>query len=95
MIFNDAELLAASDNLEENLVVFRILAPAARLGGPDHTIVLDLAPIVPDEIVDRPDVAQEQNVAGVPGHPDILRIPIHDRCNSRPANRFRFETFGS
>jgi hypothetical protein len=29
MIFNDAELLAVSDNLKENLVVFRILAPAA------------------------------------------------------------------
>jgi len=59
LIFNDAELLSISDNLKENLVVFRILAPAARLGSPNHTITFDLAPIVPNEIVDWPDIAQK------------------------------------
>src|SRR4051812_38605362 len=91
MVFDDAKLLAVSDNLEEDLVVFCILAPAAGLGSPDHTITLNLASIVPNEIVDRPDVAQEQNVAGGPGHADKLRIAVHDRRNGGPANRFRLE----
>ena len=88
VIFNDAELPAVSDNLEENFLVFRILAPAARLGGPDHTIALDPASIIPDEIVDRPDVAQEQDVPVDSRYMHDLGIATRDRCNRGPANRF-------
>ena len=46
VILDIAKLLSASDNLEEHLLVFRILALGARFGDPDHAIAVDPAAIV-------------------------------------------------
>ena len=56
VIFDDSELLAGVDVLEEHLVVFRVFPPSSRLGGPHDAVAFYPASLGPDEIVDGPDV---------------------------------------
>ena len=57
MIFNNAELLATVDNLEEDFFVFRIVAPSSGLAGPQDAIAFYPTSIVPNKIVYWPDVS--------------------------------------
>src|SRR6478752_482207 len=89
--FNNAKLAPGSDNLEEDLVVVRILAPSPGICSPHNAIAFDPAPIGPDKIIDRPYIGQEQDIADGLGDLHQLRIAIRHRCNRRSANRFGFE----
>jgi len=57
MIFNNAELLATVDKLEEDFFVFRIVAPSSGLAGPQDAIAFYPTSIVPNKIVYWPDVS--------------------------------------
>ena len=77
MIFNNAELLPAVDNLEEDFFVFRIVAPSSGLSGLQYAIAFYPTPIGPNEIVYWPDVSQDQYVAGGQSYLHHLRIAAH------------------
>jgi hypothetical protein len=88
VVHSDLNLISTSDDLKEDLSVLWIVTPAAGLGCPNHAVALDLASIIPNEIVDRPDIAQEQNIAIDPCDLDKLGVATHERCNRRAANHF-------
>ena len=88
VVVHNSKLFSAGDDLKGNLVVFWTLAPSTGFRGPNHAVALDLASIIPDEIVDRPDVAQEHDVPVDSRYTHDLGIATRDRCNRGPANRF-------
>jgi hypothetical protein len=55
-VIDNAKLLPGADKLEENFVVFWIIAPPPRLGSPYAAIAFDPAPVGPNEIIRWPDV---------------------------------------
>jgi hypothetical protein len=57
MIFNNAKLLATVDNLEEDFLVFRIVAPSSGLTGPQDAIAFYSTSIGPNPIVYWSDVS--------------------------------------
>ena len=56
VVFDNSKLLPGIDFLEEDFVVFRVLAPSSGLAGPHDAIAFYPASIGPDEIVDWSDV---------------------------------------
>ena len=55
MVVDNAKFLPGADDLEENFVVFRIVAPSPRLGSPNDAIAFDAASVGPNEIIHGPD----------------------------------------
>ena len=91
VIFDNTKLFPVVDNLKEQFVVFRIVAPPPGLGGPHDAISLNSASIGKNEIVDWPRVGQEKNIAGGSRYLHDFRIAIRNRCHRRPANRSGIE----
>ena len=56
MDVDNAKLLPGADNLEEDFVVFRIVAPSPGFGSPNDAIAFDPASVGPNEIIHWPDV---------------------------------------
>ena len=88
VVIYDLKLISVSDDLEEDFAVLRRVTPAAGLGCPNHPVAFNPASIIPNEIVDRPDIAQEKNVSINSRDLNKLGVATHDRCNRRAANRF-------
>jgi len=78
MTLNYAKLLPTLDNLEEDFVVLRAVAPSPGLVAPYDAIAFYSTSIGPNKIVDWTVISQEYHVAGDSSYLHHLRIAIHD-----------------
>lgn len=86
MIFDNAKCLPASTISKETLLSFGS-SHQRQARSPDRAIAFDSATRVPDEIVDQPEIAQEQYRRP----PLSTGIAAHDRRNRGSTNRFGLE----